>query len=91
VLFRSLIEIDALLELTLDAAAEREVPGDAELLLELLEELRREATPRRQWRLPLFSSLMMRNTRCYLACVGTRICDSFEKLNSTLNRLHDGF
>jgi hypothetical protein len=27
----------------------------------------------------------------YLACVGTFICASFEKLNSTLNRLHDGF
>jgi hypothetical protein len=35
VLFRSLIEIDALLELPLDATAGREVPVDAQLLLEL--------------------------------------------------------
>jgi hypothetical protein len=39
--FRSLIEIDALLELLLDAAAELEVPVDAELPLELLEVLLR--------------------------------------------------
>jgi hypothetical protein len=36
-----LIEIDALLELPLDAVAELEVPVDAELLLELLEVLPR--------------------------------------------------
>ena len=41
VLFRLLIEIDALLELPLDAAAELEVPFDAELLLELREVLQR--------------------------------------------------
>jgi len=39
-LFRSLIEIDALLELLL-AAAELRVPVDAELPLELLEALQR--------------------------------------------------
>jgi hypothetical protein len=91
VLFSLLIEIDVLPELPLGAAAELEVPGDAELLLELLEALRREATLRRQWRLPPVSSLMRWNTWLYLACVGTCIGDSFEKLNSTLNRLHDGF
>jgi hypothetical protein len=48
VLFRLPIEIDALPELPLDAAAELEVPGDAELLLELLEVLQREATRRRR-------------------------------------------
>jgi hypothetical protein len=48
VLFRLLIEIDALPELLLDAAAELEAPVDAELLLELLEVLRREAPRRRR-------------------------------------------
>jgi hypothetical protein len=92
-LFRSLIEIDALL----DAAAGLKVPVDAELLLELLEELQREATPRRRSRPPPVSHLMMlnarlmMNTRSYLAYVRTCICDSFEKLNATLNRLRDGF
>jgi hypothetical protein len=46
-LFRLLIEIDALLELPLGAAAELEVPVDAGPLPELLEALQREATPRR--------------------------------------------
>jgi hypothetical protein len=62
VLLRSLIEIEALHELPLDAAAELVVLGDAELPLELLEVLQREATPRRQWRLPPVSPLMLRNT-----------------------------
>jgi hypothetical protein len=48
-LLRSLIEIDALLELLCDAAAELELPVDAELRLEPLEGLQREATPRRRW------------------------------------------
>jgi hypothetical protein len=41
VLFKVLIEADALLESPLGAAAEPEVPVDAGLLLELLEVLRR--------------------------------------------------
>jgi hypothetical protein len=41
VLFSSLIEIDALLELPLDVAAEPEGPSDAELPLEPLEVLPR--------------------------------------------------
>jgi hypothetical protein len=41
VLLRRLIEIEALLELPLDAAAGFEVPVDAELPLELLEVLQR--------------------------------------------------
>ncbi len=34
---------------------------------------------------------MMRSTRLHLTCVGTCICRSFEKLNSTLNRLRIAF
>jgi hypothetical protein len=89
--FRSLIEIRALPELPLDALAELDASRDAELPLQLREVLRREARTRPQWRLPPASPLMMRNTWWYLACVGTCICDSFEKLNSTLNRPRDGF
>jgi hypothetical protein len=63
VLFRLPIEIDALPELPLDAAAELDGPGDAELPLELPGVLQREATRRRRWRPPPFSSLKMRNTR----------------------------
>jgi hypothetical protein len=47
VLFRLPIEIDALPELPLDAAAELDGPGDAELPLELPGVLQREATRRR--------------------------------------------
>jgi hypothetical protein len=83
--FRSLIEIDALPELPLDAPAELGASRDAEMPLELREVLRREARTRPQWQLPPASPLMMRNTWLYLAYFGTCICDSFEKLNSTLN------
>ena len=89
--FRSLIEVDALPEPPLDARAELEASRDVELPLELREVLRREPRTRPQWRLPPASLLMMRYTWLYLACIGTFICGSFEKLNSTLNRLRDGF
>ena len=89
--FRSLSEVDALPELPLDAPAELEASRDAELPLELREVLLQEARTRPQWQLPPASPLMMRYTWLNLACVGAFICDSFEKLNSTLNRLRDGF
>jgi hypothetical protein len=69
-LLRSLIEIDALPEFLLAAAAELGAPVDAELLLELPEVLQREATRRRRWRPPPFYSLKMRNTRWYLTYGG---------------------
>jgi hypothetical protein len=65
-LSRSLMEIGALLELLLAAAAELEALVDAELPLELLEVLQRKAATRRRWRPPPFYSLMIRNTRWYL-------------------------
>jgi hypothetical protein len=76
--------------LPLDAPAELEASREGELPLELPEVLRREAWTRPQWQLPPASPLMM-HTWWYLTCVGIFICDSFEKLNSTLNRLRDGF
>jgi hypothetical protein len=85
------IKIEMLPDLPLDAAAELRVPLGAESQLGLLELLRREATPRRQWRLPPASPLMMWNTWLYLTLVGICIYGSFEKLSSTLNRLCDGF
>jgi hypothetical protein len=75
----------------LGAPAELEVCHDGQLPPELLELLQPEAGTRPQSRLPPFSSLLMRNTWLHLACPGTCIFVSFEKLNSTLNRLHDGF
>jgi hypothetical protein len=86
-----LIEIDALPALPLDAPAELEASHDAALQLELREVLLREARMRPQWQLPPLSPLLMRYTWLYLACIGTFICDSFEKLNSTLSRLRDEF
>jgi hypothetical protein len=61
--FTSPVEIDALLELPLDAPAEPEVSRDAQLRLELLELLRREARMRPPWQLPPASPLMMWNAR----------------------------
>jgi len=96
-LVRSLIEIDALLELPLDVPVELEVSRDVELPPELLGMPQREARTRSQWRLPPVSPLMMRNTRLMmnarscLAYVGTCICVSFGKINATLNRLRGGF
>jgi hypothetical protein len=63
VLFRSLVEIDALLELTLDAPGELEGSRDAELPPEPLEVPQREARTRPQWQLPPASPLMMWNAR----------------------------
>ena len=83
--------VHVLPEPPLDAPAGLEASRDAELPLRLREVLRREPRTRPQWRLPPASLLMMRYTWWYLACVGTFICDSLEKLNSTLNRLLDGF
>ena len=60
-LFRSLIEIDALLALQLELHAELEVSRDGELPRELPEALQREARMRPQWQLPPASPLMMRN------------------------------
>jgi hypothetical protein len=55
-----------LLELPPDATAMLDALRDAELPLELLEVLQREAAMQRQWRPLPACSLMMRNTWWYL-------------------------
>jgi hypothetical protein len=64
VLFRPLIEIDALLALTLEMPAELEVSRDGAWPPELPEALQREARTRPPWQLPPASPLMMRNAWC---------------------------
>jgi hypothetical protein len=63
-LFRSLIEIDALLAPPLELTAELEVSRDGEWPLELPEALQREARTRPPWQLPPASPLMMQNAWC---------------------------
>jgi hypothetical protein len=61
--FGSLTEINAPLELALDAPAELEGSRGAELPLELLELPQREARTRPQWQRPPALPLMMWNAR----------------------------